>query len=184
MCSMAARDWIAEEEVEAVLGEAARERGFNDDEIRDKFKRAVLDGKEKPHPDLDPRPVVRVKAGDLDVTATRAEEVLLGSGIQLFQRSGVLVRPVTTEVDATHGRRTKVAELVRLDSSYLRDLLCRVARWEKYDGRKGPGHSGLWTRIDRPPRRRPPSSRAMASGRFPRSPASLQHRRCAPMGRF
>jgi putative DNA primase/helicase len=145
MGTMVCRDWIAREDVEAALGEAARERGFPPGEIAEKLRRAVGDGIKKPHLDLDARPVVGVKAGGLDATATRGEEVLLGSGIQLFQRSGALVRPVTSEVEAAHGRRTRVAELVRVEPAYLRDLLSRVARWEKYDGR-----SGRWVQTDPP----------------------------------
>jgi len=83
----------------------------------------------------DGRPVVRVRAGALSATATRGEEVLRDAGVPLFQRSGTLVRPVIADAEAAHGRRTKIAQFVRVDAVYLRDLLGRVARWERYDGR-------------------------------------------------
>jgi hypothetical protein len=86
-------------------------------------------------PNLDTRPIIRVRAGGLDATATRAEEVLRAAGAQLFQRSGKLVRPVVDEAEAAHGRRTKVARFVPVDATYLRDRLCRVARWERFDMR-------------------------------------------------
>jgi Bifunctional DNA primase/polymerase, N-terminal len=77
-------------------------------------------------------PLIRVEAGGLGATATRGEEVLRAAGVQLFQRGGTLVRPVIEEVDAAHGQRTKIARFVRLEATYLRDLLSRWARWEKY----------------------------------------------------
>src|SRR5712672_2463949 len=73
------------------------------------------------------RPVVRVKAGQLSATATRCEAVLKKAGVKVFQRAGMLVRPVIETVDASHGRRTPIAQLTRLDPVYLRDLLGRVA---------------------------------------------------------
>jgi putative DNA primase/helicase len=36
-------------------------------------------------------------------------------------------------VDAADGRRTKVAQLARIELPYMRDLLCRSARWRKLD---------------------------------------------------
>jgi putative DNA primase/helicase len=140
-----ARDWISHEQVEAELGAAARERGFPDDEIRDKLERCVEKGKLEPHPDLDARPVVRV--GKLDATTTHAEEVLLAAGVQLYQRDKALVRPVVADVDASHGRRTKVAQLVPVEKAYLRRLLSRVARWERQDERSKRG----WVSMANPP---------------------------------
>jgi hypothetical protein len=47
------------------------------------------------------------------------------------------VRPIVEEVDATHGRRTKVAQLAPITQPYMVDLLCRSAKWTRYDGRRG-----------------------------------------------
>ncbi|WGD55251.1 hypothetical protein QA641_16055 [Bradyrhizobium sp. CB1650] len=58
------------------------------------------------------------------------------AGVQIFQRSRQLVRPVIEEVDATRGRKTKICQLILVVPDYLRDLLCRHARWESLAGKK------------------------------------------------
>jgi putative DNA primase/helicase len=80
-------------------------------------------------------PIIQIKDGELSLLATKAEEVLIAAGVSIYQRSGRLVRPIIETVDATRGRKTKVAQLKVLDETYLRDLLCRHARWEKYNSR-------------------------------------------------
>jgi putative DNA primase/helicase len=81
------------------------------------------------------RPVVQVKGGELSFLATAGEKVLIGAGVPLYQRGGTLVRPIIETVDATHGRRTKVAQLKVLDNVYMRDLLGRFAIWKRWDAR-------------------------------------------------
>jgi hypothetical protein len=81
------------------------------------------------------RPIVEVTC-ELSAVATRGEEALREAGIPLYQRGGTLVRPIIEEVDASHGRRTKVARFVRITETYLRDKLSAVAKWEKYSARE------------------------------------------------
>jgi hypothetical protein len=80
-------------------------------------------------------PVIEIKRGQLSSLATRAEELLIAAGVPLYQRGGTLVRPIIETVDATRGRKTKVAQLKVLDNVYTRDLLGRYAVWLKYDAR-------------------------------------------------
>jgi hypothetical protein len=80
-------------------------------------------------------PVIQVKGGGLSSLATMGEEVLIGAGVPLYQRGGTLVRPIIETVDATRGRKTKVAQLKVLDNVYLRDLLDRYAVWKRWDAR-------------------------------------------------
>jgi len=80
-------------------------------------------------------PVIQVKGGRLSPLATTGEEVLIGAGVPLYQRGGTLVRPIIETVDATRGRKTKVAQLKVLDNVYLRDLLGRYAVWKRWDAR-------------------------------------------------
>lgn len=80
-------------------------------------------------------PVVDVRGGELSNLATRSEEILSAAGVQIFQRSRQLVRPVIEEVDATRGRKTKICQLIPVVPDYLRDLLCRYAVWQRYDAR-------------------------------------------------
>lgn len=82
------------------------------------------------------RPVIDAVGGDLARMATEGEEALIASGLPLFQRGNTLVRPIIAEVDASHERRTKVVQLHRINSVYLRDILCRTAHWRKWDGTK------------------------------------------------
>jgi hypothetical protein len=89
-------------------------------------------------------PVIKVKAGELTAVATTSEKVLLDAGVPMFQRSEWLVRPVIDTVDASHGRETKVARFIRVEATYLRDLLGRVADFRKQ-------RSNKWVPIDPPP---------------------------------
>lgn len=84
----------------------------------------------------DTRPVVALVAGKLSEIATQAERALVDAGVSVFSRGGALVRPVVEEVDAAHGRRTKVARLAHLDATYTRDLLSRHALFQRYDSKK------------------------------------------------
>jgi RepB DNA-primase from phage plasmid len=82
-------------------------------------------------------PVIQVKGGQLSSLATEAEEMLLAAGVPLYQRGGVLVRPIIETVDATRGRKTKIAQLKVLDNVYTRDVLGRYAVWMRFDARSG-----------------------------------------------
>jgi hypothetical protein len=80
-------------------------------------------------------PIIEVRGGELSNLASRGEEILIAAGVQIFQRSRQLVRPVIEEVDATRGRKTKICQLIPVVPDYLRDLLCRNAQWRRYDAR-------------------------------------------------
>ena len=81
-------------------------------------------------------PVIQIKNGELSSLATQAEETLISAGAVVYQYGGDLVRPIVDTVDATHGRKTKVARLKILDKVYARDLLGRHARWQRWDVRR------------------------------------------------
>lgn len=81
------------------------------------------------------RPRIQVKGGGLSNEATLAEKALLQGDVPLYQRSQSLVRPVVQEVEASHNRSTKVAQLVPVSQPYLIDQLCQCVEWVKYDGR-------------------------------------------------
>jgi putative DNA primase/helicase len=66
----------------------------------------------------------------------RTEAALVRAGVEIYQMSGKLVRPVIAEVDATKGRKTKVAVLVVIERDYLKNELSRwinFGRWVKGD---------------------------------------------------
>ena len=81
-------------------------------------------------------PVIQLAAGRLAAIATVAEQVLQQAGLPIYQRGDSLVRPIIEEVDASHERRTKVAQLKTIDQVYLRDLMSRVANWLRFDKRE------------------------------------------------
>jgi hypothetical protein len=78
-------------------------------------------------------PIIDVRGGELSNLASQGEDILSAACVQIFQRSRQLVRPVIEEVDATRGRKTKICQLIPVVPDYLRDLLCRHARWERFD---------------------------------------------------
>jgi hypothetical protein len=78
-------------------------------------------------------PTIQIEDGELSSLATQGEDVLIAAGVPIYQRGGKLVRPIIETVDATRGRQTRVVQLKILDDVYLRDLLCRHSRWEKFN---------------------------------------------------
>jgi putative DNA primase/helicase len=86
-----------------------------------------------------------IEAGELSEIADKAEEVLRAADVQFFERANELVRPIVKAVDAFHGRQTSVAQLTRVGQAYMRDMLCRVASWRRFDRR-----AGRWVRTNPP----------------------------------
>ncbi len=83
------------------------------------------------------RPIIRMNTGEHSDIVNLTETMLIEAGAPLYQRGASLVRPVISEVDASHGRRTKVAQLAQLSSIYLRDLMCRHCDFYRFDKRAG-----------------------------------------------
>ena len=108
--------------------------GAHDDDSRTDSER-VPPGAESGEAQERALPIIDVRGGELSNLASQGEDILSAAGVQIFQRSRQLVRPVIEEVDATRGRKTKICQLIPVVPDYLRDLLCRHARWERYDAR-------------------------------------------------
>jgi len=92
-----------------------------------------------------PLPIINVIGGGLSDEATAGEGAIIKGGHPVYHRGTTLVRPIIAEVDATHGRRTKVAQLVVIRQPYMIDLLCKSAEWTRYDRRQKK-----WVRINPP----------------------------------
>ena len=116
---------IASKFVDRLEAEVERSFGKPDDTAHDDGRSENPDG----------RPTIRVVAGELHNIATAGERALIDAGEQLYVRGPHLVRPVTEDVDAAHGRRTKAVRLALLTSDALLDRLGRVAHWTKFGGR-------------------------------------------------
>lgn len=80
-------------------------------------------------------PLITVEAGELHTMATAAENAILAAGVAIYQRGNNLVRPVTREAAASHGRTTLAAGLSEVTIPVLVDVLSAVADWERYDAR-------------------------------------------------
>jgi len=80
-------------------------------------------------------PVIQLQAGELHNIATEAEAALIASGTPFYVRGDSLVRPVTDDLPAAHGRRTKVARLSDVTEAVMIDRLSRSALWIKFDAR-------------------------------------------------
>jgi hypothetical protein len=93
----------------------------------------------------DDRPEIRIIKGSITNIAEQAEKSLIDANSDIYQRGLQLVYPIIEVVDASHGRKTKVAQLHVIDQPYLRELLCRYAQFKRYDKRKK-----LWVTIDPP----------------------------------
>jgi hypothetical protein len=90
-------------------------------------------------------PLIQVVGGNLHNDATEGESALLQAGRAIYQRGHELVRPAVQVVAASRGRMTHSAALVEIGCAGLRDALCQVAHWERFDKR-----SGDWVEINPP----------------------------------
>jgi len=80
-------------------------------------------------------PTITLEAGELHNIASEAEDALIAAETPFFVRGEKLVRPVTDDLPAAQGRRTKVARLSPVTEPCMIDRLSRSANWTKWDGR-------------------------------------------------
>ena len=81
------------------------------------------------------RPLVKVAGGDLSREADEAEQALVGAGLPIFVRAGVLVSPVCEEAPAAKDRKTVITRLRKLTVDGIFDRLSRYADFQRYDAR-------------------------------------------------
>ncbi|WP_198380885.1 hypothetical protein [Roseomonas sp. KE2513] len=115
-------------------------------------KASAEDAKGQPEPTKPPpkfgrngRPIIPSAAGELNRMTSMAESAIIRAGAPIFQRAHELVRPVTREVPASHGRTTLAAGVAAVTSPAIRDVLCDVAEFCRYDKR-----ASKWLVIDPP----------------------------------
>jgi hypothetical protein len=89
-------------------------------------------------------PQIRVIPSELPRVVNEAEDALLAFDEELFQRGGLLVRPVTGTIVNVDGK-TEGWQLIQLTRPYLVETLCRAAQFMRIDGR-----SKAWAAIDAP----------------------------------
>lgn len=83
-------------------------------------------------PDL---PIITLEAGELHHIASAGEAALIAADAPFFIRGESLIRPVSDDLPASNGRRTKVARLSPVTDAVMIDRLSRAANWQRWDGR-------------------------------------------------
>jgi hypothetical protein len=129
---------LSDEEVAAIIASIARTHSRNTGQNSFGTKEEANNASADNATDGSPPPLARivVVGGGLSNEATAGENAILKQGRPIYQRDSMLVRPVDQEVDATRGRRTKVAQLTSINLHYLRDVLGQSAEWYKYDSKQ------------------------------------------------
>jgi len=83
------------------------------------------------------RPTIRIKAGRLPEVVDLAEQALMAAGAPLYQRGSMVVRPSRTKVLIADGKKTPAQRLVHVKSHHIAEAMTSVARWQRFDGRRG-----------------------------------------------
>jgi hypothetical protein len=78
-------------------------------------------------------PQIRVVPGELPRIVDEAERALISSGQSIFQRAGMLVRPVVEHMPTARGRQTTVVRLKPLCLPFTIDEMARSATFLKLD---------------------------------------------------
>jgi hypothetical protein len=83
----------------------------------------------------DPWPQIYIVQGELPRVVNEAETALLSLGREIYQRGGLVVRPVLSKVKASDDRDTKCWNLIQVTRPHLVETLTRAAQFLKYDRR-------------------------------------------------
>jgi hypothetical protein len=92
-----------------------------------------------------PWPQIRVVASELPRVIAEAEDALLAYGAEVYQRGGLMVRPVLTKFEVSDKREAQGWHLIPVIRPWLVNTLTCAARFWKYNGR-----SKAWAPIDAP----------------------------------
>lgn len=91
------------------------------------------------------KPVIRLVDGELPRIVNEAEAALIEAGLDVYQRGGLIVRPVVAIVPAAGGRKVVSQRLLDLNEAALVEYLTIAADFERYDAR-----SQKWRKVDCP----------------------------------
>ena len=82
------------------------------------------------------RPTIRIVSGELPRIVNEAEAALLAAGgLNLYQRGGLIVRPVLSKLKASNNRETFAWRLVAVRQPYMIETMMRAAEFERWDAR-------------------------------------------------
>jgi hypothetical protein len=83
-----------------------------------------------------PWPQIRIRSGELPRIVNEAEDALLLLGREIYQRGGMMVRPVLKQsLNASADRETESWQLIPVTRPHLVEVLCCAAQFLKYDKR-------------------------------------------------
>jgi hypothetical protein len=85
--------------------------------------------------DAAPWPQIYVVPGELPRVVNEAKTALLGLGRKIYQRGGMIVRPVLTPVKTFRDQDTEAWRILEVSSGYFAETFARAAQWFKYDSR-------------------------------------------------
>jgi hypothetical protein len=89
-------------------------------------------------------PQIQVIPSELPRVVNEAEDALILSGEEIYQRGGILMRPVRGTIVNKDGK-TEGWQLIEVARIYLVEALCRAAQFSRNDGR-----AKIWKPIDAP----------------------------------
>lgn len=82
------------------------------------------------------RPAIKIRPAEIAEITDEAMTALAATGFPIYERGGMLVHPVIRTVDASDGRKTKIAILKPIDHTYLRYVFSKHTDWVKYNAMK------------------------------------------------
>jgi putative DNA primase/helicase len=78
-------------------------------------------------------PEIRVVAGELPRAVDQAEEALIASGPELYQRGGAVVRVANMPIKVVGGLPIVARRIILVDNPYMRECMNRSAQFLRYD---------------------------------------------------
>jgi hypothetical protein len=78
---------------------------------------------------------IYIRSGELPRIINEAEIALLELNAEIYQRGGMMVRPVISTLKASDDRNTRVWNLIQVTAPYLVENLTRAAQFFRWDGR-------------------------------------------------
>jgi hypothetical protein len=152
---LAGKGWSAEQIADELArypnGIGAKYAGRLHDEVVRSYekwrsrKRAAVTGSVAPS--NNPWPQIYIRPGELPRVVNEAENALLSLGREVYQRGGLVMRPVLSKLKPADDRETSGWRLIPVTRPWLVESLTCAARFLKYNGR-----SKDWVAVDAPDR--------------------------------
>jgi hypothetical protein len=90
-------------------------------------------------------PQIRIKPGELPRVVSEAEKALLALARDVYQRGGLVVRPILDKMPTSSGHKTASWRLKEVTRRHLTELLCCAAQFLRYNKKER-----RWAAIDAP----------------------------------